>query len=115
VDDFEVAKQLLRALDYEIVFTYEKFRTIYAHGVAQVMLDELPYGHFVEIEGDRAALEPLADQLGLSWQCAIPSSYHALFEHVICARALAISDLTFGDFADLDIGPADLGVTPADA
>jgi len=115
VDDFERARELLRALDYQIVFTYEKFRTIYDHGVTQVMLDELPYGHFVEIEGERAALKPLADHLGLSWPCAVPHSYHALFEHVVDVRALAISDLTFENFADLEIGPADLGVTPADA
>jgi adenylate cyclase, class 2 len=115
VDDFEVAKELLRALDYRIVLTYEKFRTVYDHGMAQVMLDELPYGHFVEIEGARANLEPLAEQLGLRWTCAIPRSYHALFEHVVRARALAMDDLTFENFADLDIGPGDLGVTPADA
>ena len=115
VDDFERAEELLRALDYQLVFTYEKFRTVYDHGLTQVMLDELPYGHFVEIEGDREALQPLGDQLGLSWPCAIPRSYHALFERVVGVRALAISDLTFENFADLDIGPADLGVTPADA
>jgi adenylate cyclase class 2 len=115
VDDFETARQLLRALDFQVVFTYEKYRTVYDHGVAEVMLDELPYGYFVEIEGDLNVLEPVADQLGLSWACAIPRSYHALFEHVRDVRALAFRDLTFENFADLAIEPADLGVLPADA
>lgn len=115
VDDFEVAKELLRALGYRVVFTYEKFRTVYDLGAAQMMLDELPYGHFVEIEGDRTGLEPLAVQLGLSWECAIPRSYHALFQHVVGVRALAINDLTFESFANLHIEPRDLGVRAADA
>ena len=115
LDDFERAQQLLRALDYEVVFTYEKYRTVFDHGVAAIMLDELPYGHFVEIEADREALEPLADLLGLRWSCAIPHSYHALFDHVVGVRALPVHDLTFQNFVGLDIGPADLGVVPADA
>jgi adenylate cyclase class 2 len=115
VDDFESAQKLLRALDYQVIFTYEKYRTVYDHGVAEIMLDELPYGHFVEIEGERQALRPLADQLALSWSCAIARSYHALFEHVCEVRALAFRDLTFQNFADLVVEPADLGVFPADA
>jgi adenylate cyclase class 2 len=115
VHDFDIARQLLRALDFQVVFTYEKYRTVYDHGVAEIMLDELPYGHFVEIEGEREALEPLAAQLGLSWPCAIPRSYHALFEHVRAVRSLAVSDLTFQSFADFRVEPADLGVVPADA
>ena len=115
LDDFERGQQLLRALGYEIVFTYEKYRTVYDHGAVAIMLDELPYGHFVELEADREALKPLADLLGLRWSCAIPHSYHALFDHVVGARALAIRDLTFENFAGLEIRAADLGVLPADS
>ena len=77
LDDFEAAQLLLRGLGYEIVFKYEKYRTVFSYGPVELMLDELPYGHFVEIEGEREALEPAASQLGLHWTFAIPRSYHA--------------------------------------
>ncbi len=114
LDDFEAAELLLRGLDYKIVFKYEKYRTVFSYGPVELMLDELPYGHFVEIEGEREALEPAASQLGLNWPCAIPRSYHALFERVQDVRALPFADLTFENFAGLAILPDELGVTPAD-
>ena len=47
----------------------------------QVMLDELPYGNFVEIEGETVeSIHGLADQLGLNWDAAIATSYNALFD-----------------------------------
>ena len=114
LDDFDHGEQLLRALDYDVVFTYEKYRTVYDRDATAIMLDELPYGHFVELEGDHEALKPMADLLGLRWSSAIPHSYHTLFEHVVGVRALPVQDLTFQNFAGLDIRPADLGVVPAD-
>ena len=78
------------------------------------MLDELPYGNFVEIEGESDALEPAASKLSLTWKTAIPVSYHVLFERVREARVLTFRDLTFENFNEIHILPIDLGVTPAD-
>src|SRR5688572_30493079 len=62
VEDFEKAKQFLEALGYQSIFYYEKYRATYAlqpseglehsEGLTHIMLDELPYGNFVEIEGE---------------------------------------------------------------
>ncbi|HEY9529653.1 MAG TPA: class IV adenylate cyclase, partial [Anaerolineales bacterium] len=51
VDDYEKAKRFLEALGYQKLVYYEKYRTTYESNEALIMLDELPYGTFVEIEG----------------------------------------------------------------
>ncbi|MFN2120134.1 MAG: class IV adenylate cyclase [Anaerolineales bacterium] len=115
VDDFDTCLRLVEALGYETVFIYEKYRTTYACGGCSVMLDELPLGHFVEIEGGRLEIEELAGKLRLKWKCAIPRSYHALFSDMRGRGAESVRDLTFSNFAGRVVEARDLGVTPADA
>ncbi len=127
VSDFESARQFIEAIGYEIVFTYEKYRTTYSlkpptAGVEDVpgapgphlMLDELPYGDFVEIEGEMDQLRPAAYQLGLNWEASIPASYHELFDRVCATRKLTVHDLTYENFKGMHISPSDLSVQPAD-
>ena len=114
VGNFEAARRLLESLGYEIVFIYEKMRSTYAVPDAMVMLDELPYGNFVEIEGSLDALQPVAAQLGLDWTAATPASYHSLFERLCEARQLHLRDLTFEDLNALRVSAQDLGLRPAD-
>ncbi len=52
VEDFDKAKLLLESLGFTSVVFYEKFRTTYELNETHIMLDELPYGEFVEIEGE---------------------------------------------------------------
>jgi adenylate cyclase, class 2 len=114
VDDFETAMQIINALGYQVVFKYEKYRTTYECGNAEIMLDELPFGNFVEIEGERDAIRSVAEALGLDWTTAIPRSYHALFEQARDRLFLTVRDLTFEAFGEVVVAPADLGVQPAD-
>ena len=53
VSDFEAARSFLEALGYQVIVHYEKFRTTYSLDDVEIMLDEMPYGTFVEIEGQR--------------------------------------------------------------
>jgi adenylate cyclase class 2 len=115
VGDFAAARDLLLALDYQVVFIYEKYRKTYAVGGVEMMLDELPYGNFVEIEGALASLRPAAEHLGLDWGAAIPRSYHDLFQQLCSRRALSFRDLTFENFVGISVVPAELGVRPADS
>jgi adenylate cyclase class 2 len=114
VSDFGVTKELLEALGFEVVFIYEKYRTTYELDEVEVVLDELPYGQFVEVEGERNSLRTAAEKLGLDWEAAIPASYSRLFEHLRASRALEFRDLTFENIRGFRVLPADLGVRPAD-
>lgn len=115
IEDFAGARLLLEALGYVVTFEYEKFRTTYAFAETSIMLDELPYGDFVEIEGDPAAIQLTASKLGLRWQAAIEDSYLGLFEKLRIRHGLQFSDLTFSNFAKLGIHVRDLAIQPADA
>ncbi len=115
VSDFDEARELFEALGYEIALTYEKFRTTYELDDTEIMLDEMPYGNFVEIEGDSKQLRPVAEKLGLQWDAAIRESYSRLFDRLKEKRQLEFRDLTFENFKDLTVTPEELGVQPADA
>jgi len=115
VEDFDKAKQFLEALGYQKLIYYEKYRTTYEFEGCQVMLDELPYGNFVEIEGDSLeSIRRVAKKLGLNWTAAIPQSYQVLFEQARKALRLSFQDITFENFNGIPVTPNDLEVTPAD-
>jgi adenylate cyclase, class 2 len=120
VEDFQKAKRFLEALGYQKLVYYEKYRTTYAlqpsEGFIHVMLDELPYGNFVEIEGETIeSIRFVANQLNLNWETAIATSYHALFDRVRRTRNLSFQDLSFENFSGIEIDAVDLGVNAANA
>lgn len=115
VEDFDKARSFLEALGYQAVMFYEKYRTTYDLGSTLVMLDEMPYGNFVEIEGESAAaIHALSDQLGLDKSCNICASYTALFDQVRQTLGLSFTDLSFGNFRGVTVPPAALGQDYAD-
>jgi adenylate cyclase class 2 len=115
VEDDRKARQFLEALGYQKSMSYEKYRTTYELDDALIMLDELPYGTFVEIEGETVEqIRNISAKLGLNWNAAIPSSYTALFESLRRRMGLSFRDLSFENFGDLRPTSADLNVQPAD-
>jgi adenylate cyclase class 2 len=115
VSDFDKAKQFLEALGYQQVFYYEKYRTTYELDHVSFMLDELPYGDFVEIEGDKEEkIRALAKKLDLNWEAAIGRSYTELFDDVHKKMNLPFRDLSFENFANIKVSASDLQVRAAD-
>ena len=115
VEDFETARQFLEALGFQVVVFYEKFRTTYELNDIQIMLDELPYGTFVEIEGDNVeAIHNIANVLGLKWNAMVKAGYHALFEQVAEKYNLDFSQLSFSALEKVKITQEDLSVQAAD-
>ena len=118
VEDFAKAKLLLEALGYQKLLEYEKYRTTYELLLGDrvhVMLDELPYGNFIEIEGDSIQIiHHVAEKLTLNRNAAISKSYSALFENARQTLKLPFKDLTFANFAEVEVSPDQLQVRPAD-
>ena len=115
VEDFDKAREFLEALGYRAVVFYEKFRATYELGTAHIMLDELPYGHFLEIEGENAEeIHKVADLLGLDWGAMVRAGYHALFDRVSGKFGLDPSQLSFAAVEKANITANDLEIRPAD-
>ena len=116
VSDFVIMQSILEALGYRVQMMYEKYRTTYLLGETHIMLDEMPYGQYVEIEGfESAAIHAVTRQLELNLEAAIVNaSYAGLFERTRRALALTFTDLTFENFKGITVTPVDLQVTPAD-
>jgi adenylate cyclase class 2 len=112
VEDFEKARLLLEELGYQKLFYYEKYRTTYEYNNCHIMLDNLPYGSFVEIEGESVdIIRGVAYKFNLKWDTAIPTSYHMLFNQ-LCAKhpELDPKELSFSALNGLNISVKELGV-----
>jgi adenylate cyclase, class 2 len=115
VADFAAAQRILEALGYRVIATYEKYRTTYHWQNLVVVVDEMPYGDFVEIEGpDAASLEAAAAQLNLNWSARCMLSYLGIFEAYANSHGLQNKHLSFEAFKDRSITPTDLGLGYAD-
>ena len=115
VEDHESAKQFLEALGFQAVVFYEKFRATYELNGTHIMLDELPYGTFIEIEGeDIESIHSTANLLGLNWDAMARAGYHALYDRFSRKYGLDNAKLSFEELKDVKIDIADLGVTAAD-
>lgn len=115
VSDFDTARRFLEALGYHVALMYEKYRTTYELEGVHITLDKMPYGNFIEIEGpDPASIRHVNEQLGLDWEQRVPESYTMLFDRLRDTLGLPFNDLSFANFAGLDIPMEAIDVRPAD-
>ena len=103
VSDFEAMDVILRRLGYEVALVYEKYRTTYELDGAEVVLDELPYGNFTEIEGDAAGIERVVAKLGLGGCKRMAGSYTDIFLGIRERLGMEARDCTFNAFAGVDV------------
>ncbi len=109
VNDLAAAASLLKSLGFVVTSRYEKYREVFAMDDVQVMLDELPYGCFVEIEGPSLeSLRRASQALGFDWEERIQMTYLDLFAHVKARLGLAAEHPTFKAFGVLPDGEKDL-------
>ena len=104
VSDYETMDVILRRLGYGVALVYEKYRTTYVLGGAEIVLDELPYGNFTEIEGDAETIERVVEVLGLGACRRMMGSYVQIFAELKQRLGMVARDCTFEAFADVDVG-----------
>ncbi|HEX8775937.1 MAG TPA: class IV adenylate cyclase [Pyrinomonadaceae bacterium] len=78
VEDAQSLAQILYALGYAPALIYEKRRAIWRIANAEVVLDELPFGLYLEIEGDEHSIHEVEELLELTGAEAEMSSYPSL-------------------------------------
>ncbi len=114
-DDARMVQKLFEALGYRVVVTYEKYRSMYKLGDVVVVLDEMPFGNFVEIEApNNTLIEGVSMMLGLDFSKGMAINYLGIFEALKSRMGFDFRDLTFENFKGLHVSAQDLGVQPAD-
>jgi len=95
--------------------SYEKYRETFQLEENQIMLDELPFGCFAEIEGpDVECVRAAAARLSLDWARRVSRNYLGLFSLLKERKGWTFDDLSFERFASLPpILPNDLQVVDA--
>jgi adenylate cyclase, class 2 len=107
VADFDTMDVILTNLGFEHSMIYEKYRTTYQLEGAEVVLDEMPYGSFVEIEGSEDTIPRALEKLGLTQATRFKAGYGALFEIVKRNRGFTFRDLTFENFSQILVHEGD--------
>jgi adenylate cyclase class 2 len=101
LDNPAAMRQILDFLGYFPVRCYEKKRHTFEMGSVLLMLDTMPFGIFLEIEGREEAIKEAAAALGLDWQERIVLNYFELFEIIQQKENIAFNDITFENFSGL--------------
>jgi predicted adenylyl cyclase CyaB len=115
-DDYTSGYKLLKALGFTVLAEYEKYREIYRLDPALVMVDEMPIGFFVEIEGPTVeSIRQMSSRLGLPWERRVHASYLDLLEQAGTILGFESKEFTFEKFeGHATIDPGLLGVQNVD-
>lgn len=86
VPDAEAVAAALAAAGLVVRWRYQKYRREYALGGAAVVVDEIPHGTWIEIEGTPEEIEAAAAALGVAGAAFDTATYREIHERE-CARA----------------------------
>jgi len=93
-------RAILESIGMKPYFRYEKYREEYRGPGALLCLDELPFGHFLELEGSPEGIEELARVLDLSPSAFVKRSYADLYGEYCRERGMPFGDIVFKSDAD---------------
>lgn len=94
-DPPEIMARILEMTGFQVIYRYQKYRTVFRLGEAAIELDETPMGCFVEIEGPRAAIPEIAALLGVGEEGFITEDYRTLHLAWLEERGLPPGDMVF--------------------
>ena len=107
VSDFDAMNNILQALGFYCEQIYEKWRETLVLNSTQFCLDSMPFGDFLEIEGDAKDIRKYASRLGLQWRKRILLNYLEIFEILKDKERLDFTDVTFDSFKNIKADIAD--------
>ena len=78
VEDGDVMARILDRLGFKPSLIYEKRRETWKHQSTEIAIDELPFGWFMEIEGEEADIVAVERAIGIDESSAEEATYPAL-------------------------------------
>jgi adenylate cyclase class 2 len=109
IKNFHTMDVILRKLGFNPYVAYEKYRTTYTLDRTEIVLDELPFGNFVEVEGAPEAIRAVIKRLGLEDMARYRETYLQLFDRVKDHLGLDFQDLTFENFREISVPESAFG------
>jgi adenylate cyclase class 2 len=103
VDDFATMGRILEMLGFHPEQKYEKWRETLTLGPVGLFLDRMPFGEFLEIEGQDNDIRDCAAKLGLNWNKRILLSYLEIFDVIKEKLNLRFKNLTFKNFETVNV------------
>lgn len=106
ISDSQTMIAILEQLGFYPRQVYEKLRETYHFNHTELCLDTLPYGYFLEIEGEKEDIRKVAEAMGLNWEKRITANYLSLFTTLQKQLNLTFEDITFENFKKMEIDKA---------
>jgi len=95
ISDPEKMKTILEKLGFTKAYIMEKYREKWQFNNAEIDIDKLPFGTFIEIEGSPRTIQKTAKILGLDPQKGITITYQALWEELTKKRGIKYGNIIF--------------------
>lgn len=96
VADFDAAASILQELGLKPVLIYEKRRETWSLGEVLLMIDELPFGHYAEIEGDPEQISVAEKMLGAD-ECEVEESTYPQLTARLGRKSHELVEARFAD------------------
>ena len=73
----------------------EKYREKWQWGSAEIVIDRLPFGNFIEIEGNEKSILKTIKMLGFNFKDRITTTYWGLWEDYRRKKGVKNEDIVF--------------------
>jgi adenylate cyclase class 2 len=107
VEDFARTVAILERIGFERQLVYEKYRETFSFGKIEAVIDEMPFGNFIELEGAEDEIRLTADALQLDWKKRIIDNYLALHSRLKKQYVLPFEDITFDNYESYEMPNAE--------
>lgn len=99
IGDIKKMQYILENIGLKETYTMEKYRLKWQYDDAEINLDELPFGLFLEIHGEEGKIEKVSNELGLNKNNIIIGTYWDIFEKYKIENNISdkIKNIEFGD------------------
>ena len=95
ISDPEKMKKILENLGFTKKWIMEKYREKWVLGNAEIVIDRLPFGNFIEIEGAKKAIQKTTKLLGLNLKDGITATYWGLWEDYRKSKGIKDGNIIF--------------------
>ncbi len=79
VSDFNTMEKILKMMEFTKTTSYERYRAYFHKNDVEVMIDEFPYGVFVEIEGNEKNIIKISNELGFDMKYNLTDSCDTIY------------------------------------